>query len=203
VTGLTVSGAAGPDDSISMRFTSSPLRPLVRGAGSPPQRVARVYRFPDACPSGRPSGRPVAEIYVTGTTTRAQVESRLEVAPGRWCYAVWLTDGARRVARAPAVATVDVRRVGPTAGISAPDPAVAGDDVYFEDASDYGEARELTYRWDFGDPATPGATSADAFASHAYATPGTYVVTLTVTDESGQSSTATHTIRIDPPESFP
>jgi PKD repeat protein len=48
-----------------------------------------------------------------------------------------------------------------------------------------------TYAWDFGDGSmqTPSAT---ATASHVYATPGTYTVTLTVVDNSGGSATTTH-----------
>jgi PKD repeat protein len=46
---------------------------------------------------------------------------------------------------------------------------------------------------------TPPVEAPRAFVEHTYERPGTYVVALTVTDESGQASTATHTIRVDPP----
>lgn len=48
-----------------------------------------------------------------------------------------------------------------------------------------------SYAWDFGDGSTQ-APSAAATASHVYATPGTYTVTLTVVDNSGGSATTTH-----------
>lgn len=45
----------------------------------------------------------------------------------------------------------------------------------------------VSYVWDFGD----GATGSGNRPAHAYATPGTYAVTLTVTDDRGATSTAT------------
>ena len=47
-----------------------------------------------------------------------------------------------------------------------------------------------SYSWDFAD----GTTGTGEFASHTYGAAGTYNVTLTVTDGSGQSDTATTTV---------
>lgn len=47
------------------------------------------------------------------------------------------------------------------------------------------DGSSLTYRWDFGD----GTTAEGVQASHVYATPGIYAVTLTVTDPFGGAST--------------
>ena len=49
--------------------------------------------------------------------------------------------------------------------------------------------------WSFGD----GGQSLAASPSHAYAAPGSYVVTLTVTDESGASAQATRTVALAEP----
>jgi PKD repeat protein len=43
-----------------------------------------------------------------------------------------------------------------------------------------------TYAWTFGD----GATATGSDATHTFATPGEYVITLTVTDDKGRSGTA-------------
>ncbi len=55
----------------------------------------------------------------------------------------------------------------------------------------------VTYSWDFGD----ASTSSGAFVSHSYAAAGTYIVTLTVTDDDGLtgSQTSTKTISDQPP----
>lgn len=50
----------------------------------------------------------------------------------------------------------------------------------------------VTYAWDFGD----GGTSTEADPSHTYTTPGTYVVTLVVTDSRGAKTTRTSEVRV-------
>ena len=51
------------------------------------------------------------------------------------------------------------------------------------------------YAWDFGD----GTTGTGATASHTYAVPGSYPVTLTVTDNAGATSTAARTVATNVP----
>jgi len=58
-----------------------------------------------------------------------------------------------------------------------------------------------SYEWDFGD----GATATGVTATHTYTTGGTYLVTLTVINDAGLSSTTTRAVRIDalrPPSNF-
>ncbi|HYE07817.1 MAG TPA: PKD domain-containing protein, partial [Planctomycetota bacterium] len=50
------------------------------------------------------------------------------------------------------------------------------------------------HHWDFGD----GGSASGAYASHAYASPGTYVATLTVWDDDGASASAATTITVTP-----
>jgi PKD repeat protein len=51
-----------------------------------------------------------------------------------------------------------------------------------------------SWLWDFGD----GVTNTQPSTSHAYAGPGTYQVTLTVTDTSGCTASKTHTVVVNP-----
>jgi PKD repeat protein len=51
----------------------------------------------------------------------------------------------------------------------------------------------LSYGWDFGD----GGTGSGVNPTHTYTEPGTYVVTLTVTDEAGNSDTDTMVVTVE------
>jgi PKD repeat protein len=54
----------------------------------------------------------------------------------------------------------------------------------------------VSYAWDFGD----GATSDLFVASHTYTSQGSYLVTLTVTDDDGATASDSVTVVVDPPE---
>jgi PKD repeat protein len=57
------------------------------------------------------------------------------------------------------------------------------------------DQRPLVYEWSFGD----GETAEGAVTTHAYAEPGTYTVTHTVTDDTGRKGMATKPIVVKPP----
>jgi chitodextrinase len=63
--------------------------------------------------------------------------------------------------------------------------------VLFTDTST-GGVGSLTYSWDFGDNTSSNSQN----PTHTYAAPGSYTVRLTVTDDSGQSDTATARITV-------
>ncbi len=56
-----------------------------------------------------------------------------------------------------------------------------------------------SYSWNFGD----GATGSGAAASHTYTAEGTYTIVLTVTDEYGETATATKIVYVTPEETGP
>ncbi|WP_415843922.1 PKD domain-containing protein, partial [Zobellia nedashkovskayae] len=65
------------------------------------------------------------------------------------------------------------------------------------DDPDFGDTDTLSYLWDFGEP---GATSTLANDTYQYVAPGTFTVTLTVTDSSGAKDSKTIIITIYPNE---
>jgi trimeric autotransporter adhesin len=54
------------------------------------------------------------------------------------------------------------------------------------------DGRVASYAWNFGD----GGTAAGVTAAHSYAAPGTYQVTLTITDDDGASATSSRAVTV-------
>lgn len=52
------------------------------------------------------------------------------------------------------------------------------------------------FAWNFGDPASPNNTSTQENPSHTYANPGTYTVSLAITDACGGTSTTTRQVSV-------
>ena len=65
-------------------------------------------------------------------------------------------------------------------------------------------ARIVSVLWQFGDPASGAAnTAATPQTTHAFTAPGTYPVSLTVTDAAGLRSTSTQQVTVPPPPPAP
>ena len=72
------------------------------------------------------------------------------------------------------------------------DPPYEDENVFFDGSGNNPYVSLLTYQWDFGD----GASGTGPFPSHRYADSGPYLVRLTVSDSTGQTSTASATINV-------
>ncbi len=82
----------------------------------------------------------------------------------------------------------------PQAVIVGPTTFDAGQPVTFDGSSSTPAGAIVNYQWDFGD----GTTANGPTVNYTYGMPGSYNVTLTVTDGSGQSSTATSPVTVNP-----
>jgi PKD repeat protein len=77
-----------------------------------------------------------------------------------------------------------------------PDTPGVGDEVEFTDTSTTPEGTTITkWEWDFGDDETSSSTE-DGDTTHTYSAPGTYTVSLTVTNSDAQTDTVTHDIEV-------
>lgn len=206
-TSLSITGTApGGDDYYTQRevmasfnVTTGKPRYALGKLYPPPPLTAMVYRYPATCPGGEPSGKPLREGpagYGSGKV-EVPIDDRLALAPGRYCYAIWVRDEMGRRAASPVTQTVTISRRDPQPAFEPPSYAYAGEDTYFSDASDTGEGDITAWQWNFGDAASPANTSSERNASHVYSEAGTYTVTLTITDDLGRQSTASHQVVVE------
>jgi PKD repeat protein len=117
-------------------------------------------------------------------------------APGSYKVTMTATDSLTGATAAPVEHTLVINDV-PTASFTvAPNPGVAGSPEAFNGgASIDPDGFIASYAWSFGD----GATGSGASPSHAYATAGSYTVTLTVTDSAGQTAAASQSVTVHAP----
>ena len=76
------------------------------------------------------------------------------------------------------------RNLAPVALTDGPFVGNAGDSIAMRSNSTDADGSISSHLWDFGD----GTTSTEANPAHVYATPGIYSITLTVTDNDGEST---------------
>ncbi len=162
----------------------------------PPPVTAEIFRYAGTCPAGEPTGTPITKSSAGKGANAVTADKPSTLPAGRYCYALRLVDALGRRSGV-ATATIDVVRRPPQAAFE-PDPyATANSPAYFENRATAGDTPIRSYAWDFGDPGSGAEnTSTDPSPLHTYAQPGTYTVTLTVTDESGLTSTTTRDIVI-------
>ncbi|NEU56907.1 PKD domain-containing protein [Halorussus sp. MSC15.2] len=113
---------------------------------------------------------------------------------------VWETDFSNfglgtQTATSPTPDQITDGEMPPTARLTADPTAVApGETVSFDAAESSDDSNVTAYEWDFDGDGTTDLTTDEATVDHAFSAAGTYHVTVTVVDESGQSDTATESV---------
>jgi PKD repeat protein len=129
-----------------------------------------------------------------GNTSSAANPAHSYVAAGTYTVTLTVTDnsGDSAVDSTSAAIEAVVVNMPPSANAGGPYSGSVGESVSFDaSASADPDGVIVRYDWDFGD----GATVADAgpTPTHIFAAAGDYTVTLTVTDDAGESDSATTT----------
>lgn len=148
----------------------------------------------DGSASSDPDGAIFSYAWAWGDGSPASSGPKAEhayAAPGTYEVRLTVVDGGGQSAQATRLVTVAPPDLPPRAdfillldgmGVSV-DASLSSDP----------EGRPLTFRWDWGD-GTPGATGASA--SHVYALPGVWSVTLTAMDAANLSTTVSRQVEI-------
>ena len=149
----------------------------------------------DGALSADPDGDPITRYYWKfgdGRTTTGVNPTHSFAAPGSYTVTLTVSDGFATSLAASHVITID--NLAPTATITAPTTAHWGVPVQFDGAlSTDADGDSITqYNWNFGD----GATATGVNPTHSFTSPGSYTVTLTVSDGVTTSLAASHVITI-------
>ena len=129
-----------------------------------------------------------------GTSSGSVTPSHVYANPGNYTATLTVTDALGDIGTSSVL--VSVNDVPPTVSLTAPAAGEAGYSESFTasatDISPADQAFGFTYSWSFGD----GGTATGASPSHIFGAAGTYTVTVTATDEYGETGTASSTIVI-------
>jgi heat shock protein HslJ len=195
---LTVTDQRGFQDSEEKTFNSTtPVQPTPIPTQAPPTAV----------PTNTPQAiQPLPTIIVPTDTPQAIQPLPTIVAPTETAQAIQPlptlivpTDTPQAVQplpteEPPVVAPLPV--IPPQAVIKGPSAANVGESLTFDASSSTpGSSPIASYSWNFGDGTTSGPSSS-AKATTIYNQTGTYQVTVIVTDQAGQSSSATVAVTI-------
>ncbi len=175
------------------------VAPTARANG-PYRGVAGTALVFSAAGSTDTDGSIASYNWSFGDGTSSNLDSPSKIYSNAGSYTATLTVTDDRGATGAATATVTVTSSGgggtnqaPVARITAPVSASLGASVSVSGStSSDADGTIASYGWTFGD----GTTATGVMAQKRFATPGTFVVTLTVTDNKGATGTAQHTITV-------
>jgi PKD repeat protein len=192
------------------RFAS--LRLMPRGTVVVPANLQPAFTVSNAAPgegesvlfdattSTSPNNNPIAQYlwdFGDGASGSGPIVSHAFTRSGTFTVTLTLVDTLGRTAQTARTVSV-LASANPTANfVSSPAAPAPNTAVTFNaSASTAASGRRIvSYAWDFGDP--NNRTAAEGVqTTHVYTAPGTYTVTLTVTDDRGRVGTASRTVTV-------
>jgi PKD repeat protein len=198
---LTVTDDTGMSASVTHSVTvSSAAVPTASFVFSPATPAAGQEVFFNASASVAGSGRRLVGYdwdFGTGRTGTGISTSKTYDSAGDYIVTLVVTDDVGQ--KATTSKTVKVGGADPFADFSvSPSDPTTGQIVNFNASASTSSVGLKSGTWDFGDgTGLPNSTSISA--QHAYTTPGTYVVRLTVTDNKDRTATTTKTVTVKAP----
>ena len=174
---------------------SQPTGPTADFSGTPLSGFAPLaVNFTDASLPGGSAIASYAWDFGDGNTSTEQNPTHVYNTAGTYTVSLTVTDGDGNSAAETKTDYVTVdQAVAPIADFSGtPTSGLAPLTVNFSDLSTAGSGTITSYAWDFGD----GGSSTEQNPSYTYNAAGTYTVSLTVTDDLGNSGTESKTAYI-------
>ena len=180
----------------ALNYTSLPNNPPVADANGPytgTEDIA-ITTF-DGSGSFDPDGDPLTYTwdFGDGSTGAGISPTHTYTAGGEYVVALVVNDG--KVDSDPSTTTATIAEVNDPPVADANGPYTGQEDIAitFDGSGSYDiDDGIATYDWDFGD----GTVGNGETATHVYSTPGTYIITLTVTDNGGLKDTDTAEVTI-------
>src|SRR6267378_1119363 len=198
----------GPDGAIWIttpstiyRYYDSGRPPVASFTAAPNPTIVGASVTFNASASNDPDGRIVSYAWDFGDLTLGtnQVTSHSYTSAKTYNVTLTVTDNESFTATAYVNVVVQPPPPGPQPPVArfvaSPSPVDPGVPITFNGStSSDSDGTIVAYVWNFGDSSPAGS---GAVATHSYAVRGVYTVTLTVTDNSSLSSTATHQVVVD------
>jgi PKD repeat protein len=190
---LTVVDFEGDSDTVTKTITvSNPGPDASFDVSTKSTLLGEPVSF-DAAPTSDPNGD--VESYTwnfgDGTTKSGERVEHSFGSTGQYDVELVVRDGNSR-STATRTITVDTDEP-PSAGFDySPSDPTAGEQVSFADESSDPDGRIVSREWTFGD----GESATGSAPTHTFASGGSYDVTLTVTDDDGNSRSVTRSVSV-------
>jgi len=139
-----------------------------------------------------------AWTFGDGTVGSGASVSHSYAAPGTYAVKLTVSDNGGATDSASANVVVVAPNTAPTAGITVTPTASNAFEFNGAGSSDP-DGAIVSYAWSFGD----GSSDAGVNPIHAFAGPGSYIVTLTVTDDKGATGSASTNVNVIAPNVVP
>ena len=151
----------------------------------------------DGSGSSDPDGSIVSYAwdFGDGSTGKGIAPIHMYSAKGTYNVILTVTDNTGAIDSATATVTISVGNQLPNANANGPYDGIVNKEMLFDaSGSSDPDGTIVSYNWDFGD----GSTDTGESPTHTFTKDGTYEITLTVTDDVGETATDMTTATIGP-----